>query len=158
MWNLSRFHTLFWCFHIWIWTIRCWLGKVQSDAMIRGGSTTAATSKVELFVIIVNGWKPLTIITKSSTLDVAAVIDPTLMIMSKKKKKKKKIWVFYHEHSGIIGKQGKKEALPLIPSNQFHSLNRRLDINRAIATDSSPLQIASGRTRTGNTWFPSTSG
>ena len=57
--------------------------------MIRGGSTTAATSKVELFVIIVNGWKPLTIITKSSTLDVAAVIDPTLMIMSKKKKKKK---------------------------------------------------------------------
>ena len=59
--------------------------------MIRGGSTTAATSKVEIFVIIVNGWKPLTIITKSSTLDVAAVIDPTLMIMSKKKKKKKNL-------------------------------------------------------------------
>ena len=43
--------------------------------MIRGGSTTAATSKVELFVIIVNGWKPVTIITKSSILDVAAVLD-----------------------------------------------------------------------------------
>ena len=41
----------------------------------RGGSRTAATSKMELFVIIVNGWKPLTIITKSSILDVAAVLD-----------------------------------------------------------------------------------
>ena len=36
------------------------------------------TSKVELFVIIVNDWKPLTIITKNSTLDVAAVLDPPL--------------------------------------------------------------------------------
>ena len=33
---------------------------------------------MEHFVIIVNGWKPLTIITKSSMLDVAAVIDPPL--------------------------------------------------------------------------------
>ena len=47
---------------------------------IRGGSKTAATFKVELFVIIVNGWKSLTIITKSSTLDVAAVLDPPLNI------------------------------------------------------------------------------
>ena len=38
----------------------------------------AAISKVELFVIIVNGLQPLTIITKSSTLDVAAVLDPLL--------------------------------------------------------------------------------
>ena len=30
--------------------------------LIRGGSRTAATSKMERFVIIVNGWKPLTII------------------------------------------------------------------------------------------------
>ena len=29
----------------------------------RGGSRAAATSKIERFVIIVNGWKPLTIIT-----------------------------------------------------------------------------------------------
>ena len=41
----------------------------------RGGSRAAATSKVELFVIIVNGCKPLTIITKSSTLDGAAVLE-----------------------------------------------------------------------------------
>ena len=44
----------------------------------RGGSRTAATSKMERFVVIVNGWKPLTIITKRSILDVAAVLDPPL--------------------------------------------------------------------------------
>ena len=47
--------------------------KVNDFRSIRGGSRTAATSKMELFVIIVNGWTPLTIITKSSILDVAAV-------------------------------------------------------------------------------------
>ena len=41
----------------------------------RGGSKIAATSKMEHFVIIVNGWKPLTVITKSSILDVAAILD-----------------------------------------------------------------------------------
>ena len=45
----------------------------------RGGSRTAATSKMERFVIIVNSWKPLTIITKRSILDVAAVLDPPLV-------------------------------------------------------------------------------
>ena len=34
---------------------------------------------MELFVIIVNGWKPLTMITKSSILDVADVLDPPLI-------------------------------------------------------------------------------
>ena len=47
-----------------------------------GGSRTAATSKEELLVIIVNGWKPLTIITKSSTLDVAAVLDPPHVLVA----------------------------------------------------------------------------
>ena len=51
--------------------------------MKRGGSRTAAMSKMEHFVIIVNGWKPLTIITKSSTLDVAAVLDPPLVSIIK---------------------------------------------------------------------------
>ena len=41
-------------------------------------SRTAVTSKVVLFVIIVSGLQPLIIITKSSTLDVAAVLDPSL--------------------------------------------------------------------------------
>ena len=45
----------------------------------RGGSRTVATSKMERFVIIVNGWKPLTIITKRSILDIAAVLDPPLV-------------------------------------------------------------------------------
>ena len=47
----------------------------------RGGSKTAATSKMELIVIVVNGWKPLTIITRSSILDVAAVLDPPLPLI-----------------------------------------------------------------------------
>ena len=47
--------------------------------MHRGRSRTAATSKMERFVIIANGWKPLTIITKRSILDVAAVLDPPLI-------------------------------------------------------------------------------
>ena len=48
---------------------------------IRVGSRTAPTSKMEHFVIIVNDWKPLTITTKSSILDVAAVLDPPLYIV-----------------------------------------------------------------------------
>ena len=45
---------------------------------IRGESTATATSKMERFVIIVNDWKPLTIITNRSILVVAVVLDPPL--------------------------------------------------------------------------------
>ena len=45
----------------------------------RGGCRTAVTYKVELFVMIVNGFQPLSTITKSSTLDVAAVLDLSLI-------------------------------------------------------------------------------
>ena len=45
------------------------------DEFIRGGSRTAAVSKMERFVIIVNGWKPLTIVTKRSILDVVAALN-----------------------------------------------------------------------------------
>ena len=48
--------------------------------IIRGGSRTAATSKMERFLIIVKGWKSLTIITERSILDVAAVQDPPPII------------------------------------------------------------------------------
>ena len=41
----------------------------------RDRSRAAATSKMECFMIIVNSFQPLTIITKRSILDVAAVID-----------------------------------------------------------------------------------
>ena len=44
----------------------------------RGGSRAAATSRMECFVIIVNGFQPLIIITKRSILDVAAAPDPPL--------------------------------------------------------------------------------
>ena len=55
---------------------------------IRGGSRPAATSKEELFVIIFNGFQPLTIITKSSTLNVAAVLAPPLNMIKLKMEKK----------------------------------------------------------------------
>ena len=45
---------------------------------IRGGSRVAATSKMERFVVIVNGWKRLTIITKCSILNDAAALDQPL--------------------------------------------------------------------------------
>ena len=44
----------------------------------RGGYRTAAASKMERLVIIVNGWKLLTVIIERSILDVAAVLDPPL--------------------------------------------------------------------------------
>ena len=44
----------------------------------KGGSRAAATTKMERFVIIVNGFKPLNVITKRSILDVAAALDPPL--------------------------------------------------------------------------------
>ena len=50
----------------------------KSKVVIRDGSRADAASKMERFVIIVHGWKPLTTITKRSILDVAAVLDPPL--------------------------------------------------------------------------------
>ena len=51
----------------------------------RSGFKTAATSKMEHFVIIVNGSRPLTIITRSSILDVAEVLDPLSTSVQQKK-------------------------------------------------------------------------
>ena len=51
---------------------------MKQDVNTRGGSRTAAASKMEGFVTIVNGWKPLTIITRRTILDVAAALDPPL--------------------------------------------------------------------------------
>ena len=49
---------------------------------------------MEHFVIIVNGWKPLTIITKRSILDVAAALDPPLLIYEQ--------WTFFRWKSAIF--------------------------------------------------------
>ena len=67
------------------------------------------------------------------------------------------IWVFFHDHSRITGLQGKGEGISVTPHYHFHPLHRHLDISRAITAESSPLHIASSRTRTGNLWFPSAS-
>ena len=58
-----------------------WLIKVSalSEYEYRGGSRTATSSKMDLFVITANGFQPLTIITKGSILDVAVVLDPPLV-------------------------------------------------------------------------------
>ena len=61
--------------------------------MTRGWSRTAATSKMVCSVIIVNGRKPLTIITKRSILDVAAVIDQPLLTV-----KDRQIWSWIQHH------------------------------------------------------------
>ena len=65
-------------FFLWSWFVLCTSFWSLLIAWVRGGSRTAGTSRMEHFVIIVNGWKPLTIITKSFILDVAAVLDPSL--------------------------------------------------------------------------------
>ena len=48
--------------------------------VFRGGSRTVATSKMEHFVIMINGFQPLTIITKRSIKDVTAVLDSPLVL------------------------------------------------------------------------------
>ena len=53
----------------------------ELPSIIRGGFRAAATSKMEPFVIIVNDFHKLTIITKHSIFDVAAVLDPPLIIV-----------------------------------------------------------------------------
>ena len=54
------------------------MGCDMYSFLFRVGSRTAATSKMERFVIIINGWKPLAIITRRSILDVVAVLDAPL--------------------------------------------------------------------------------
>ena len=53
--------------------------RASITKVIRGGSRAAATSKMERFVIIANGFQPLTIITKHSILDFATPLDLLLV-------------------------------------------------------------------------------
>ena len=62
---------------------------------------------------------------------------------------------FFHKHSQFIGQLGEGEVISLSSLYHFHPLHRHLDISRSITAESSPLHIASSRTRTGNFWFPS---
>ena len=65
------------------------------------------------------------------------------------------IRVFFHEHSWFTRQQGRREGTDSTPLYQFHPTYGHIDISREIAAGSSPLCIASSRTRTGNLWFPS---
>ena len=67
------------------------------------------------------------------------------------------IWVFFHGHFWITGLQGKGEGISITPYYHFHLLHRHWDISLAIAAESSPLHIASSRTRSRNFWFLSAS-
>ena len=58
--------------------------------------------------------------------------------------------IFFHDYSQIIGLQGKGKDISLTPLYHFHPLHRHLDISQAVTTESSPLKIASNRTRTRN--------
>ena len=60
-------------------SISCDYMQYTISSITRGGSRTAETSKMERFLIMVNGWKPLNFITKRSILDVAAALDPPLV-------------------------------------------------------------------------------
>ena len=69
--NTDTFHTVF---HVKYYK---YYEKIAvKTTLTRGGSRPPATSKMERFVIIVNDWKTLTIITKRSILDVATALDP----------------------------------------------------------------------------------
>ena len=52
--------------------------------VVRCGSWVAATSKMEHFVLIVNDFQPLTIITKRSILDAADALDPPLVVVNRR--------------------------------------------------------------------------
>ena len=53
--------------------------RTRISTITRGGSRPVATSKMEDFVTKVNGFQPLTIITKRSISGVAAALDPPLI-------------------------------------------------------------------------------
>ena len=55
-------------------------GKPSKNGIFRGRSRAVATYKVERFLIILNSFQLLTIITKRSILDVVAAPDPPLIL------------------------------------------------------------------------------
>ena len=74
---LNQFTYSFACKNLPLTSFTIWI--IERETLFhRGGSRTAATSKMKHFVIMVNGFQPLTIITKISILEVAAVLDPPL--------------------------------------------------------------------------------
>ena len=58
------------------------------------------------------------------------------------------VLVFFCERSRIKGLQRKGEGISLTPHYHVRPLHRHLNISQAITAESSPLHIASNRTRT----------
>ena len=48
----------------------------QRQIISRDGYRTPPISMMELIVIIAKGWRPLTVVTKSSILDIILALDP----------------------------------------------------------------------------------
>ena len=59
------------------------------------------------------------------------------------------VWVFFPQDSRFTGQEGKREATSLTLPCHFHPIHIQLDISRVITAESSPLHIASSRTRNG---------
>ena len=71
---LSTWSTINFKYWVSLTIVKPWMNRIRSS----GGSRVAATCNMEHFVIIVNGWKLLSIITKLSIMDVAAALGPSL--------------------------------------------------------------------------------
>ena len=67
--TLNRFHTLFWCFHCWLWTNKCRLGSSEHHDG-RRYLRLCQTSMMAFTLQNSSLLKPLTISAKSSTIDV----------------------------------------------------------------------------------------
>ena len=52
-------------------------------ALVRGTCRSPATSKMKLFVTLLNGFQSLTNVTKNYILDVMGVLDPSLLLRIK---------------------------------------------------------------------------
>ena len=90
---------------------------------VRGVSRTAAESEMGRFVIIVNGFQPLTIITKRSVLDVAAVLDPPLRVPATLSQ------TSAHEKWKLIQKQPSRVVLRKSCSENMQEIYRRTSRN-----------------------------
>ena len=54
------------------------LGCITSDLVTRSRSRSLTISVMEVFAAKVNDWKPFTIVTKNSVVDIAGVWDPSM--------------------------------------------------------------------------------
>ena len=60
------------------------IDQVCFCALFRGICRAPATSKMELFVTLLNNFQSLTNVTKNSILDVMGVLDPSVLVRIKK--------------------------------------------------------------------------